>query len=126
MKLNAIGIVSSDFQKSVTFYKILGFEFPAEITDGHFEAITKEGSARLMLDSPEMIKGIYGYEPKHSNHSNFAISYDSATEINNVAKMLKQNNFTIYKEPWDAFWGQRYCVVQDPDGQYIDLYAPLQ
>jgi uncharacterized glyoxalase superfamily protein PhnB len=30
------------------------------------------------------------------------------------------------KEPWDAFWGQRYAVVADPDGNHVDLYAPLQ
>jgi len=25
--------------------------------------------------------------------------------------------------PWDAFWGQRYAVVIDPDGNWIDLFA---
>ena len=28
-------------------------------------------------------------------------------------------------EPWDAFWGQRYAVVHDPDGNAVDLFAPL-
>ena len=28
-----------------------------------------------------------------------------------------------HKEPWDAFWGQRYAVVKDPDGNHIDLFA---
>jgi uncharacterized glyoxalase superfamily protein PhnB len=27
--------------------------------------------------------------------------------------------------PFDAFWGQRYAVLQDPDGNGVDLYAPL-
>jgi hypothetical protein len=30
------------------------------------------------------------------------------------------------KEPWDAFLGQRYAVVSDPDGNHVDLFAPLQ
>jgi uncharacterized glyoxalase superfamily protein PhnB len=29
------------------------------------------------------------------------------------------------KEPWDAFWGQRYATVLDPDGNSVDLFAPL-
>jgi hypothetical protein len=29
-----------------------------------------------------------------------------------------------YKEPWDAFWGQCYAQVPDPDGSIVDL-APL-
>ena len=28
-------------------------------------------------------------------------------------------------EPWDAFWGQRYASVRDPDGNGVDLFAPL-
>jgi hypothetical protein len=30
-----------------------------------------------------------------------------------------------YKEPWDAFWGQRYAIVLDPDGNHVELSAPL-
>ncbi|HEV2092461.1 MAG TPA: VOC family protein [Rubrobacter sp.] len=29
------------------------------------------------------------------------------------------------KEPWDASWGQRYAVAADPDGNPVDLFAPL-
>ena len=27
--------------------------------------------------------------------------------------------------PWDAFWGQRYATVHDPDGNAIELFADL-
>ena len=27
--------------------------------------------------------------------------------------------------PFDAFWGQRYAVVTDPDGSPVDLYCEL-
>jgi len=30
-----------------------------------------------------------------------------------------------HKAPWDAFWGQRYAQVLDPDGNSVDLFAPL-
>ena len=30
-----------------------------------------------------------------------------------------------HKGPWDAFWRQRYATVKDPDGNHIDLFAPL-
>jgi uncharacterized glyoxalase superfamily protein PhnB len=31
-----------------------------------------------------------------------------------------------HKEPWDGFWGQRYAQLKDPDGNVIDLFAPLK
>jgi uncharacterized glyoxalase superfamily protein PhnB len=30
-----------------------------------------------------------------------------------------------HRAPWDAFWGQRYASVKDPDGNQVDLFAPL-
>ena len=33
--------------------------------------------------------------------------------------------FTGEKEPWDAFWGQRYAQLADPDGVPVDLFAAL-
>jgi uncharacterized glyoxalase superfamily protein PhnB len=30
-----------------------------------------------------------------------------------------------HRDPWDAFWGQRYASVLDPDGNQVDLFAPL-
>jgi hypothetical protein len=38
---------------------------------------------------------------------------------------LTSAGHTGHKEPWDAFWGQRYAEVLDPDGNLIDLFAPL-
>ena len=31
-----------------------------------------------------------------------------------------------HKEPWDAFWGQRYAQLRDPDGNDVSLFAPLE
>jgi uncharacterized glyoxalase superfamily protein PhnB len=33
--------------------------------------------------------------------------------------------FDGHKEPWDAFWGQRYATLRDPDGNGVDLFAQL-
>ena len=30
-----------------------------------------------------------------------------------------------HKEPWDAFWGQRYASLKDPDGNQVDLFASM-
>jgi uncharacterized glyoxalase superfamily protein PhnB len=53
------------------------------------------------------------------------VHYDTPAEIDAVASKVKAAGFTVIKEPWDAFWGQRYAVVADPDGYQIDLYSPL-
>ena len=126
MKLNAVAVTTSNLQKTVEFYMFLGFTFPEHKNDEqHLEPVTSDGSARLMIDSKALIADIVGEVPKPGNHSSFAIEYDSAGEVNSIADKLKTSGFKVVKEPWDAFWGQRYCIVEDPDGYKVDLYAAL-
>lgn len=126
MKLNAIGVTSTNIPKTVEFYTLLGFEFKDfKPDDEHVEPITPPGSARLMIDATRIVKDIIGEDPKPGNISAFALQYDSVDELNTVATRISEAGFTVFKEPWDAFWGQRYAVVQDPDGFKVDLYAYL-
>lgn len=126
MKISAVGVASSDMKKTAEFYGILGFDFSnADLTQDHVEPVTPEGSTRLMIDSNQMIKDIFGEEPVQGNHSTFAIEYSTVEELNNVADKLTRAGYVFKKEPWDAFWGQRYAIIADPDGCLVDLYARL-
>ena len=126
MKISAVGVVSSDMKKTAEFYGIWGFGFSnADLTQDHDEPVTPEGSTRLMIDSNQMIKDIFGEEPVQGNHSTFAIEYSTVEELNNVADKLTRAGYVFKKEPWDAFWGQRYAIIADPGGCLVDLYARL-
>lgn len=126
MKIDAVGVTSSDLQRSVAFYQALGFEFPEfKENEDHLEPKTPDGSARLMLDSRKSVTAYLGEAPKPANHGIFAIQYDSPAEVDAVARKITDAGFKLIKEPWDAFWGQHYAVVEDPDGYQVDLYAPL-
>ncbi len=126
MKIDAISVKSKNFKETVKFYTLLGFSFPpfAE-TDDHLEPITKEGEVRLMLDDPALLKEMTGKESQPPTHSSFAILCDTPQEVDLTVQKIKENGYKIVKEPWDAFWGQRYAIVQDPDGYMIDLFASL-
>ncbi len=126
MKLAAVGIFSSDITNSVRFYEILGFKFPEFKPDeDHLEPITAPGEMRLMIDSKKLLTELLGKEPSPANHSAFALEYSSAAEVDEIAAKVKAAGFKVQKEPWDAFWGQRYAIVADPDGQLVDLFANL-
>ena len=126
MKLDAVGVTSSNLYKTIDFYQLLGFQFPdVKDSDLHIEPITPDGSARLMIDATSIVRDIIGENPKPGNHSSFAIQYESPEQINTLVEKIKHAWYTVEKEPWDAFWGQRYAIVKDPDGYKIDLYARL-
>jgi uncharacterized glyoxalase superfamily protein PhnB len=124
-RLDAFGIVVSDMARSVAFYRKLGLDFPegAE-SEAHAEAPLGAG-VRLMLDTEEVIVGL-DPEWKRSVHTHGgAFQCDSPAEVDAVYEQLVAAGATSYKEPWDAFWGQRYAQLRDPDGTIVDLYAPL-
>ncbi len=124
-----VGVIVSDLHRSIEFYSRLGLEFPAEpdpMSHGHVEA-SLPGGLRFTLDAEE---SIMSFDPEWSPPSDghrvgMAFRCDSAADVDRLYRELVDAGSESYKEPWDAFWGQRYAQVKDPDGNVVDLFAPL-
>ena len=126
MKLDAISVTSTNLEKSAAFYSLLGFTFPAfDKGEKHIEPETKSGEVRLMIDAADLIQSITGSKPIPPNHSSFAILCENPAKVNSTVASVRAAGFVVVKEAWDAFWGQRYAIIQDPDGYMVDLFAPL-
>lgn len=123
-RLDAIGIVSADPAKTVEFYRLLGVAFP-DPTDDHLEATLPNG-LRLMIDAESAVGNyIPGWKKNVGNTVGLAFLCDSAAEVDATHAKIVAAGFKSKMEPWDAFWGQRYAQVFDPDGHSVDLFAPL-
>jgi catechol 2,3-dioxygenase-like lactoylglutathione lyase family enzyme len=123
--LNAIGIVASDMPRSLDFYRRLGLDVPETPDQGHVDIALPNG-ARLMLDSAaEMQKFMPEWVGQPGNLVSLAFQCESPAEVDTVYAAVVSAGFHGEKEPWDAFWGQRYAKLHDPDGVPVDLYAPL-
>jgi catechol 2,3-dioxygenase-like lactoylglutathione lyase family enzyme len=126
MRLDAIGIVVTDLAAALRFYRLLGLEFPegAEHED-HLEA-TATGGLRVMLDKEELVKSfIADWEPPRGQRIGLAFRCEGPADVDAAYARVTGAGFRGAKEPWDAFWGQRYAQVYDPDGNRVDLFAPL-
>jgi uncharacterized glyoxalase superfamily protein PhnB len=122
-QLNAIGIVSSDLARSRAFYGLLGVAIGEG--DEHVEATLPNG-VRLMLDSEEVIRG-FRPEWRRETGNQLSIAFECASppEVDETYARVVAAGFDGEKEPWDAFWGQRYAQLRDPDGVPVDLFAAL-
>ncbi len=125
-QLNVIGIVVSDMAASLAFYRRLGLEFPDADDDGHVEA-TLPGGMRLTLDTEAVIKSFHaGWQPPATpGRLGLAFQCANPAEVDAVHSDLIDAGYHSKLKPWDAFWGQRYATISDPDGNSVDLYAPL-
>jgi uncharacterized glyoxalase superfamily protein PhnB len=120
--LNAVGIVVSDLERSLRFYGLLGVEVP-EGGEGHVEARLANGT-RLMFDTEDVIAS-FAPEWTRATGNQLSLAFECASpdEVDETYRRAVDAGFHGEKEPWDAFWGQRYAQLQDPDGVPVDLYA---
>ncbi|MEN8235550.1 MAG: VOC family protein [Actinomycetota bacterium] len=126
-RFDAIGITVSDMSRSVAFYRLLGLEFPdGGEAEGHVEALMP-GGTRLMLDTEAVIASFDpSYEPPSGGgRIGLAFLCDGAAQVDETYAAMIDAGHRAKMEPFDAFWGQRYATVFDPDGNLIDLFAPL-
>jgi uncharacterized glyoxalase superfamily protein PhnB len=124
-ELNAIGIAVSDLRRSMLFYRLLGLDLPEEAQDGHVEATMANGT-RLMFDAEDVIASFLpNWRRTDGNQVSLAFECASPAEVDEVYARIVAAGFEGEKEPWDAFWGQRYALLGDPDGVRVNLYAPL-
>ncbi|HET8969121.1 MAG TPA: VOC family protein [Gaiellaceae bacterium] len=123
-ELNAIGIVSSNLRASIAFYRLLGVDFP-EDGEGHIEATLPSG-LRFMLDAEDVVKSFRpDWTRETGNQLALAFECTSPAEVDERYEQVTAAGFVGEKEPWDAFWGQRYAQLSDPDGVPVDLFAAL-
>jgi uncharacterized glyoxalase superfamily protein PhnB len=122
--LTAIGVVAASPKQSIAFYRLLGVDFP-EDGEGHVEAALPSG-VRFMLDDEEVVRSFRpDWDRATGNQLALAFECASPAEVDELYEQVTAAGFIGEKAPWDAFWGQRYAQLRDPDGVPVDLFAPL-
>ena len=122
---NAIGITVADMSASLAFYRLLGLEFSLEEdAEGHVEW-EGPGGVRIMFDTTSVV---HSFDPEWQppiGGPAMSLAFECADpgEVDATVARVTQAGHTIHREPWDAFWGQRYATVLDPDGNRVDLFA---
>lgn len=125
-RLDAVGIVVSDLTRSIKFYKALGLDFPdAPTGEDHIEAVTP-GGLRVMLDTEEVVKSFTpDWVRPTTNSIGLAFLCETAADVDSLYQTMVADGYQSKTEPFDAFWGQRYAQLLDPDGHSVDLFASL-
>jgi catechol 2,3-dioxygenase-like lactoylglutathione lyase family enzyme len=125
-RLDVVGIVVKDMARSLAFYRRLGLEAPPSADQEPHVEIELPGGLRLALDTEETILSFdSGWQPPSGGHRmSLAFRCDTPAEVDRTYDELVGLGYEGHKPPWDAFWGQRYAEVLDPDGNLVDLFAP--
>lgn len=126
-RIEVIGVVVADMARALAFYRRLGIEISADAdTEPHVE-VSLPGGLKLAFDTSETIRS---FDPGWTGETGgrgiaLAFACDGPAEVDATYAGLVDAGYEGHLEPWDAFWGQRYAAVNDPDGHTVDFFAPL-
>ena len=121
-----IGIVVHDLERSLRFYRLLGLDVPSPKEDEHYVEVTTPNGYRISWNALPMVKEMDPAWVEPIGHRmELAFLCDSPAEVDATYAKLEAAGYKGHKVPWDAFWGQRYAIAEDPDGNRVSLFAHL-
>jgi catechol 2,3-dioxygenase-like lactoylglutathione lyase family enzyme len=126
--LNYIGLVVADMPRSLAFYRQLGLDVPADQDSAPHAEYTLPGGMRIAWDTEDTIRS---FDPDWTpgtggGRSALGFECDTPAEVDKVYAAMISAGYEGHKAPWDAFWGHRYAVLHDPDGNGVDLYSAIR
>jgi catechol 2,3-dioxygenase-like lactoylglutathione lyase family enzyme len=130
MKLRpaVVELVVSDMATTLTFYRRLGLDLPAEADAQPHVEVDLGGGLRMAFDTEATIRSFDpGWSAPGPGGHRMALAFECETPraVDEVWADLTGAGYEGHLAPWDAFWGMRYAVIHDPDGRPVDLFAPL-
>jgi uncharacterized glyoxalase superfamily protein PhnB len=86
------------------------------------------GGFRIMFDPESTIMSFDpGWTRPSSGSPRTSLAFECAdpAEVDATYRAMTAAGYDGHLQPWDAFWGQRYATLRDPDGTGVDLFAAL-
>jgi catechol 2,3-dioxygenase-like lactoylglutathione lyase family enzyme len=128
LQLSLIELVVADMAATLAFYRQMGLDIPPDADQQPHVDVELKGGLRLAFDTEDTIRSFdpeWSRPPAGGHRVAIAFACDSPAEVDAAYADLTGAGYRGKLAPWDAFWGMRYAVVHDPDGNPVDLFAAL-
>jgi catechol 2,3-dioxygenase-like lactoylglutathione lyase family enzyme len=130
--LQSLNLVVRDMDATLAFYRRLGLEIPDSAvwrteTGPHHVDLKLPGGLGLDFDSSALAERYNaGWRESEAGEGRCVIGFSVATreEVDERYAALTAAGYTGLQPPYDAFWGARYAIVRDPDGNPVGLMSP--
>lgn len=123
-----INIVARHFEESLAFYRLLGLDFPdpsTEPADVH-HAVAQNGDTDFAIDNDALAR-IYnaGWRAGSPTQSVLITAQCGArADVDATYEKMTAAGYTAIQPPFDAFWGSRFAIIADPEGNAVGLESP--
>jgi catechol 2,3-dioxygenase-like lactoylglutathione lyase family enzyme len=118
-------LVVTDMDASVAFYRRLGLDIPDTTPEwqNHHRTATLSNGIDLDLDSSDFAR--YWDHGWRRGRGVLGFKVESRERVDEIYFDLVEQGYRGQQPPWDAFWGARYAVIEDPDGNAVGIMSPV-
>lgn len=122
----ALNLFVKDMRATAAFYARIGVTVPVDQPYGEHHAQVIDGPEfGLAFDSIALTKGYEtGWTGDDPRWGVLIFAAESRAAVDALYADLTAAGYTGRQPPIDAFWGARYAVVEDPDGNGVGLMSP--
>ncbi len=127
-----INLLVSDMAATVEFYRLLeldfadAFEWPAGSGAHHIDDITGDGVYMAFDDAPMARIWAKGFDPgRRGGNVVVGLMVAARDDVDRLVERVRNAGHPVACEPYDAFFGARYAIVIDPDGNQVGLKSPI-
>lgn len=131
--LNQLDLVVRDIDAALAFYRRLGLAIPDSAvwrtaSGAHHVDLHLPNGFHLHLDSVALAKSFNsGWQEMAGGGTKTIVGFalPSRQTVDERYAELVAAGYTGRQAPYDTFWGARYAVIEDPDGNHVGLMSPL-
>ena len=127
---NQVNLVVSDMDAAIAFYRLLGVDLDPSTDDWppgtgrrHVHVHPQPAAADFDLDNEAMAR-LWGHETLQAGDQVLGFVLPSSDAVDEKYRELVEAGYSGRREPYDAFFGARYAIVDDPDGRPVGLMGP--
>jgi uncharacterized glyoxalase superfamily protein PhnB len=126
VRITMVTLVVGNTAASADFYRRLGLAVPDDEAGVHVEIRQDAAPISLDLDSVESA-GLWNASWRTGGGTNVivGVSVPDRDAVDRIYADLTGAGHPPVQPPFDAFWGARYAIVADPDGNHVGIMGPV-
>ena len=123
-----VDLVASNVVRTIDFYRRLGVEVPDEAVwapggEPHHVEVTMPNGSSIAFDSLRLTQA---YDASWDGAAGTIMIFNVADRatVDTLYATMVEAGAAGHMEPADAFWGARYAIIDDPDGNHVGIMSP--
>jgi catechol 2,3-dioxygenase-like lactoylglutathione lyase family enzyme len=130
--LDQLNLVVADMEATLAFYRALGLDIPEKSiwrteTGAHHVDVVMSGGFELAFDSLDLARAYNeGWREPSGFGTRALLSFrlPSRDAVDEIHRKLAALGHATSQPPCDTFWGSRFAIIDDPDGNQVGLMSP--